>query len=70
MFTVAKGLIHNQVLHTSKNMMPHDVTMQWNSTFNTLNFSIKHITAINTITVDHDMKLRQYELSESDWGIA
>ena len=35
-----------------------------------LDFAVEHITAINTITADRDMKLRQYELSESDWAIA
>ena len=35
-----------------------------------LDFAVEHITAIDTITGDHDMKLRQYELSEDDWDIA
>ena len=36
-----------------------------------LDFAVEHITAINTLTVlDHNMKLRKYELSEGDWAIA
>ena len=51
-------------------MMPHDVATCWNLTFDMLDFAVEHITAINTITADHDMKLRQYELTKNDWGIA
>ena len=35
-----------------------------------LDFAVEHISAINTITGDRDMKLRQYELSEDDWDVA
>ena len=35
-----------------------------------LNFAVEHIEAINTITGDRNMKLRQYELSEDDWDTA
>ena len=51
-------------------MMPRDLATRWNSTFDMLDFAVEHITAINTITADRDMKLRKYELSEADWGIA
>jgi hypothetical protein len=51
-------------------MMPRDVITRWNSTFDMLDFAVEHITAIDTITDDRDMKLRQYELSEDDWDMA
>jgi hypothetical protein len=51
-------------------MIPRDVRTRWNSTFDMLDFAVKHITAINTITGDRDMKLRRYELSEDDWDMA
>ena len=57
-------------LELAERMMPHDVSTRWNSTFNMLDFAIEHIAAINTITGDRDMKLRQYELSEDDWNFA
>jgi hypothetical protein len=59
-----------QELDFSKQMMPRDVKTRWNSTFDMLDFAVEHITAIDTITGDRDMKLRQYELSEEDWDIA
>ena len=51
-------------------MMPCDVAMRWNLTFDMLDFAVEHITAINTITSDRDMKLIKYEFSEGDWVIA
>ena len=57
-------------LETAERMMPCDVTTWWNSTFDMLDFAVDHVTAIDTITADRDMKLRQYELSEGDWAIA
>ena len=57
-------------LNVAEKMIPRDVATRWNSTFDMLDFAVEHITAINTITADRDMKLRQYELSESDWAIA
>ncbi len=62
------SILHD--LDTAKRMMPCDITTRWNSTFDMLDFAVEHITAINTITADRDMKLRQYELSEGDWAIA
>ena len=35
-----------------------------------LDFAVEHTTVIDIITSDHDMKLRQYELSKGDWHIA
>ena len=35
-----------------------------------LDFAIRYRVALDTITSEHDMKLRQFELSEEDWAIA
>jgi hypothetical protein len=51
-------------------MIPHDVSTQWNLTFDMLDFAIEHIAAINAITSNCNMKLRQYELSEDEWDVA
>ena len=59
-----------QELEVAEWMMPHDVRTRWNLTLDMLDFAVKHISAINTITSDHDMKLRQYKLSEDDWDMA
>jgi hypothetical protein len=59
-----------QELKVAEQMMPRDVRTRWNSTFDMLDFAVEHHTAIDTITADRDMKLRQYELSEDDWNMA
>ena len=59
-----------QDLEFAERMMPRDVTTRWNSTFDMLDFAVEHIAAVNTITSDRDMKLRQYELSEDEWDVA
>ena len=57
-------------LELDSRMMPRDVQMRWNSTFDMLNFAVEYREALDAITGDRDMKLRQYELSKEDWNIA
>ena len=47
-------------LSLSACMMPHDVSTQWNSTFNMLDFAVNYHAALDTITSERDMKLRQF----------
>jgi hypothetical protein len=35
-----------------------------------LDFAISYHSALDTVTADRDMKLRQFELSEEDWEMA
>jgi len=51
-------------------MMPRDVTTRWNSTYDMLEFAIEYREALESITGNQKMKLRQYELTEEDWQIA
>ena len=51
-------------------MMPRDVLTRWNSTYDMLEFVVEYREAIDSITGNQRMKLRQYELSEEDWEIA
>jgi len=51
-------------------MMPRDVTTRWNSTYDMLEFAIEYREALESITGNQRMKLRQYELTEEDWTIA
>ena len=47
-------------------MMPHDIM----TTYNMLEFTIEYHEALESITGNQRMKLRQYELTEEDWEIA
>jgi hypothetical protein len=51
-------------------MMPRDVSTCWNSTFDMLEFTVEYRAALNIMTTDHDMKLRKFELSKKEWGMA
>ena len=53
----------------SSRMMPRDVTTRWNSTYEMLSFAYTYRAAYNEITSNRDMKMRKYELSDSDWKI-
>jgi len=35
-----------------------------------LKFAIKYCLAIDTITAEHDMKLRDYKLGKEEWKVA
>jgi hypothetical protein len=51
-------------------MMPRDVSTRWNSTFDMLKFAIKYRMAIDAITAERSMKLRDYELGREEWKVA
>ena len=50
-------------------MMLRNVTTWWNSTYDMLEFAVEYREALDSITRNQRMKLRQYELSEEDWEI-
>ena len=49
--------------------MPRDVSIRWNSTYDMLKFACTYREAINKITDDRSMKLRDYELKDHKWKI-
>ena len=51
-------------------MMPRDVSTRWNSTYDMLFFAVDYRDALDSITANQKMKLRQYELTEDNWEIA
>lgn len=50
-------------------MMPRDVQTRWNSTYDVIVFALKYRAAIDSITSNKKLKLRQFELSEEEWQI-
>jgi len=50
--------------------MPRDVSTRWNSSFDMLRFAIEYRKAIDTITAERGMKLRNYELGAEEWKVA
>jgi hypothetical protein len=50
-------------------MMPQDVATRWNSTYDMLKFALDYRTALDTIAGERDMKLRKYELNDTEWAI-
>jgi hypothetical protein len=51
------------------NLIPHDVTTRWNSTYDMLVFVLRYHPAIDTITADKNLKLRKFELDDDEWKI-
>ena len=50
--------------------MPRDVSTRWNSTYDMLEFALAYRAALDNITSDCEMKLRQYEMDGEEWEIA
>jgi hypothetical protein len=50
--------------------MPRDVSTRWNSTYDMLKFALNYRAALDVITGERDMKLRKYELKDTEWHIA
>ena len=51
-------------------MMPRDVSTRWNSTYDMVEFATKYRAALNIMTADRDMNLRQFEMSKKEWSMA
>ena len=57
-------------LEKPNRLMPHDVTMRWNSTYDVLNFALEYHEAIDILTANQQNELQAYELNEREWAIA
>ena len=62
-------MLTKKELDLNECMMPRDVTTCWNSLYNMLQFALDHCPALDLMTGNCDMKLRQYELDLEEWGI-
>ena len=50
--------------------MPRDVATHWNSTFNLLEYALKHQKAIDLVTQWRELGLRKFELTDHEWTVA
>lgn len=57
-------------LKLDERTMPRDVSTRWNSTYDMLKFAIDYRKAIDRLTGDKNLGLRQYELDDDEWEIA
>jgi len=51
------------------NLISHDVIIWWNSTYDMMEWALKYQQPINAIIANKELKLRKYELDNSDWTI-
>jgi hypothetical protein len=58
-----------KTLALSPRMMPRDVSTRWNSTYDMVEFTTEYRAALDIMTADCDMKLRQFELSKKEWSM-
>ena len=50
-------------------IFPRDVVTRWNSTYDMLSFALEYRTAIDAMTADKGLKLRDIELEDEEWLI-
>ena len=49
--------------------MPRDVVTRWNSTFDLLEYALKHRKAVKLLTQRHELGLRKFKLADDEWVI-
>lgn len=49
--------------------MPRDVATRWNSTWDVLDYALKHRKVVDAVTQRRDLKLRKYELADDEWEL-
>jgi|SRR5882724_1804065 len=55
--------------HLKPNLIPQDVSTQWNLTYDMSSFVVKYWDAIDSVMADKYLKLQKFELYNNDWKI-
>jgi len=50
-------------------IMPHDIVIQWNLTYDLLEYALKHQRAMDKMTQDWALGLRKFELGDHEWEL-
>ncbi|KAG0695950.1 hypothetical protein DFH29DRAFT_813631 [Suillus ampliporus] len=56
-------------LKMTPSILPCDVSTWWNSTFDMLQYALKHQDAIDAVTQHRDLGLRAFEMTDNEWRI-
>ena len=51
-------------------IIPRDVAMQWNSTYDMLEYCVRYRAAMNRVMQRRDLGLRMFELTDEEWKLA
>ena len=49
--------------------MPRDVATRWNSTFDLLEYALKHRKVVELLTQRRELGLRKFKLADDEWVV-
>ncbi|KIK80453.1 hypothetical protein PAXRUDRAFT_158667, partial [Paxillus rubicundulus Ve08.2h10] len=50
-------------------LMPRDFSTCWNSTYNMVDYALKHCKAVDTVTQKRELGLQKFKLADHEWEI-
>lgn len=66
---MAQDAVEQDKMPLARRMMPRDVAIRWNSTYEMLSFAYTYRQAYNELTDNREMKMRKYEVLDPEWEI-
>ncbi|KIK80335.1 hypothetical protein PAXRUDRAFT_158966, partial [Paxillus rubicundulus Ve08.2h10] len=56
-------------MRMTMSLMPRDVSTRWNSTYDMVDYALKHRRAVDTVTQRRELGLRKFELADHEWEV-